>query len=138
MCINLNQEREFGMTDVTQECKSCQSQIPLEALKCSKCGEWREDIKSDKTLCYLWSFISFLPIVALFYGRAQGWWAPPPVTMEFMGIRMPAMQLYTFDWSTFFASPSGWLVLLVLGISAGLTIKYYISASKKMNNWIWV
>jgi predicted nucleic acid-binding Zn ribbon protein len=126
------------MTDATRECKSCKSTIPLDSAKCPQCGEWREDIKRERNLCYLWSFIAVLPMIAFFYGRQQGWWPPAPRTTKVFGVPMPVIQFSTFDWATFLTSPSGLLIVVAFGVALGISVKYYISVSKKMDNWIWL
>jgi predicted nucleic acid-binding Zn ribbon protein len=127
------------MANATRVCKSCQSTIPQDAAKCPMCGEWREDIKRERNLCYLWSFIAILPIIVFLYGWAHAWWPPAPQTIEFFGgVRMPSIQFSTFDWATFLASPSGLLIVVAFGVAFGISVKYYISVSKKMDNWIWL
>jgi len=43
-----------------------------------------------------------------------------------------------FDWATFFSSPSGLVIIAAFGVTLGLSLKYYISVSRKMGNWVWL
>jgi hypothetical protein len=65
------------MTDATRECKYCKSLVSVDSVKCPHCGEWREDIKKERDLCWLWSFITvLLPPLVFYYGYSEGWWRP--------------------------------------------------------------
>ena len=117
--------------------------VPADAAKCSGCGEWREDIKKERNLYYLWSVIEILTIIAFIYGKSHRWW--PPVVPKSSGrqtlldiVGTFSATLRGFDWGTFFSSPSGLAVAAGVVIALGITIKYYVSVSKKMGNWIWL
>jgi predicted nucleic acid-binding Zn ribbon protein len=124
-----------------QECKSCRSAMPHDATKCTKCGEWREDIKKERNLCYLWTFIWNFLLLTFFYGRSEGWWRPEvspssgPLGSLVDTIRS---SWTTFGWAAFMSSFSGLALIAIFAITFGLSCKYYISVSKKMNNWIWL
>jgi hypothetical protein len=146
------------MTDATQECKFCKSLVPVDAVKCPHCGEWREDIKKERDLCWLWSFITVLPLLVFYYGHSEGWWRPewrPPPEPSNMASGDPLLEslgqafresmariardpvgrkLLTprFDWATFFSSLSGWLIIAAFCVAFGLSLKYSISVSRKM------
>jgi hypothetical protein len=122
----------------TRECRSCRKEVSSDAAKCPHCGEWREDIKRERNLCYLWSFVSLLPIIVIFIGSQQRWWPPPERTTEVLGVRMPSLNFSTFDWGTLFSSPSGLFLIAAFGVTFGICLHYYISLSRKMDNWIWV
>jgi hypothetical protein len=145
------------MTEASRECKSCKSLVPVDSVKCPHCGEWREDIKKERDLYWLWSFITVLPLLVFFYGYSEGWWRgqlrlpPKPSNMlSGEGLSYTLMQglasnplgreLLTprFDWSTFFSSLSGWLIIAAFCVAFGLSLKYYISVSRKMGKWFWV
>ena len=137
------------MNDATRECKYCRNVIPADSAKCGNCGEWREDIRHERNRCYLWSFIAALPTMAFFYGKAQGWWRPSlkPEGDKAIGVDLAqrvvesvvkAFAPVTFDWITFFSSPSGLAVIAAFGLAFALSLKYYISVSRKMENWIWL
>lgn len=122
------------MSELTRQCKACGNPVPANSIKCENCGDWREDIKKERNLCYLWSFVAFVPIILFLYGKGQGWWTSW-ARRGMLGIIGPTPA---FDWGVFFSSSSGLTLIIVFGVVAALSLKYYVSVSQKMGNWFWL
>ncbi|MDP2785050.1 MAG: hypothetical protein Q8O38_10740 [Sulfurimicrobium sp.] len=91
----------------SRKCVSCSSEVSADASKCPKCGEWREDIKKERNLCYLFSFLALIPIFVFFYGKSHRWWLAEVQAdrsnpfAQFVPKSFALME--TFDWSVFFS-----------------------------------
>lgn len=132
-------------TEATRECNCCRSEISIDAAKCASCGEWREDIKEERNRCYLWSFVALVPIAVFVYGKSHSWWPPVlsgsnrDVTLvERLAELAAILEKKGFDWNVFFTSPSGLAVIMVFALAVGLSLRYYVSVSRKTGNWIWL
>ncbi len=126
------------MGNATRECKSCRSMVPLDAVKCPMCGEWREDIKRERDLYYLWLFFSVLPLILFFVGVYQGWWlGQETIETTIFGTRISIPVLKEFAWSTFFSSPFGLFLAVSFSVAHLISWKYYISVSRKIGKWVW-
>ncbi len=127
----------------TYLCSACSAEMSASAAKCQKCGEWRKDIKSDRNKSYFWSAVLLIIVIIFFYGESGRWWPskPPQINVNdtfITSLSKIGQVLTPFSWETFFGSGSGLLITFVFILSLALSIKFYVSASKKMGNWWWL
>jgi DNA-directed RNA polymerase subunit RPC12/RpoP len=127
----------------TYRCSACSAEMNSSAAKCQKCGEWRKDIKSDRNKSYFWSAVLLIIVIIFFYGESDRWWPskPPQINVNdtfTTSLSKIGQFLKPFSWETFFGSGSGLLITVVFILSLALSIKFYVSASKKMGNWWWL
>jgi DNA-directed RNA polymerase subunit RPC12/RpoP len=130
----------------TYRCSACSAEMSASAAKCQKCGEWRKDIKSDRNKSYFWSAVLIIIVIIFFYGESKWWWpskpsTPPQITAHnpgWISELVPPSFPSSFSWDTFFGSGSGLLITVVFILSLALSLKFYVSASKKMGNWWWI
>lgn len=118
------------------ECSSCRSPMPPGAVKCAHCGEWRQDVKREKSLYYFWSLLALVPLVLFFIGYTSKWW--PTTKTNASAVFNSWMSKTDFSWDTFLSSPSGLLITVAFIVSGVISTIYYVSVSKKIGKWFWL
>ncbi len=133
------------MTTAEPVCSACRSPVDPAATKCSKCGEWRPDIKRDRNRYYIWVVITFAPFLPFLLGVREGWWAPPARGSGIPGVisgseaaAMLGLKLGGFDFGVFLASPAGLGILIVAVIATWRSWHFYSAVSRKTGNWVWM
>jgi len=115
-------QKEVDMAETPQQgrvCESCAQTIPVQALKCPHCQEWRNDIQYDRSMKYGWMILGPLGGLAWFiFGVRQKWWLENEIFF------------YKWSWQKFFYSASG-LALIAWGVIAFILTMYYSNRYNK-------